>query len=143
MILANKNYGVVSLVSEDRTKIKIKLPRGGFAEAQNEGFEVGDVVAFTLNPIGTRVLKVMLKYVADLMVEIGRNSTLQSALQDEEASDEHNSERNGIVEDSPDLRPSAEECPDLYGRKRGEDDGIGTDYPGPEVRTYPTPWFEG
>ena len=119
--LINKNHGVVRWVSPDRTTIKIRLPRGGEAEARNEGFEVGDVVAFALNPLGTRVTKVMLKFVADLMVEIGRNRYLQSALQDEEVSNEHNPGTNGAEEDRPDCRPSYAECPNLYGGECGRD----------------------
>jgi len=142
MSLLNDNHGVVSWVSPDRTTIKIRLPRGGSVKAPNAGFEMGDVVAFTLNPVGDRVLKVMPKYVADLAVEIGRNRLLQAALIEEEVSDEHNWNANGIEEDCPYSRPSLEECPDLYGAEYRGDVEEWADHLEYSFEPYVAPWTE-
>jgi hypothetical protein len=141
--LINEKYGIVRRVSRDKQTIKIKLPQGGFAEAQNEGFDIGDKVCFVVGPSG-RIIKVILKLVADVIVGVANSPLMQSALQsNEEASDEYNPETNGIEDDCPDSRPSVTECPDLYGRKRGADVEARESYPGPEIGEYPTLWFEG
>lgn len=122
----NKNVGVVRRVSSDRATIRIRLPKGGFVEGPNEGFNVGDVVCFIVGPSG-RIIRVIPKYAADLMVEIGRDPYLQAALQDEEVFDDDHRDRDGFEEDCPDCRPSAKERPDLYGREYREDAEIWTD----------------
>ena len=139
----NKNYGIIRQISPDKSRIKIKLPKGGFAEAQNEGFEIGDKVCFVVGPSG-RIIKVILKLVADVIAGVANSPLMQSALQsNEEASDAHNPDSNGIEDDCPISRPSVAECPDLYGRKCGEDVENGEDYPDGEIGPYPTIWFEG
>lgn len=141
--LINEKYGIVRQVSPDKQTIKIKLPQGGFAKARNEGFDIGDKVCFVVGPSG-HVIKVILKLVADVIVGVANSPLMQSALQsNEEVSDVHNPDTNRIEDDCPDSRPSIEECPDLYGRKRGADVEVGEDYPGPETWPYPTLWFEG
>ena len=138
----NKNCGIVRRVSTDKSKIKIKLPEGGFAEAQNEGFEIGDAICFVVGPSG-RIIKVISKLLADVMVAIAHSPLMQSAFQsNEEASDGHNPDTNGIEHDCPHSRPSVEECPDLYGRKRGENVGAEEGYPGDEVGWPPTIRFD-
>ncbi len=140
--LLNKNCGVVRQISPDKNTIKIKLPQGGLAEAQNEGFDLGDKVCFVVGPSG-RIIKVILKLVADVIVGIANSPLMQSALQSgKEASDEHNPDAYRIEDDCPDNRPSVEECPNLYGRKHRENVENGKDYPDSEIGPYPTIWSE-
>ena len=138
----NKNHGVVRRISPDKSRIWIRLPRGGVVEAQNEGLEVGDVVCFVVGPSGN-IVKVMPKYAADLIVEIANNPLLKSALQNKEVSNEHNPGAVEFEQDCPDCRPSASECADLYG---GEDRGYAEERSSePEHEFYIdyAPWVEG
>ena len=141
MSLINDHRGVVSWVSANRATIKVRLPGGGYIrDVKNEGFDVGDDVCLITGITG-RIVKVMPKYAADLMVQIGNDPILQAALREEEVSNESITTTDDTQEDSPDLRPSAQECPDLYGIEyRGETDDWQTfpdDTDGPHIPPWP------
>ena len=76
----NSNVAVVSRLLDGGQRIELRLPKGGRAQARNRGFEVGDVVCFTLDATQTRIISIMPKEVADLKVAIAQDDVLQSAL---------------------------------------------------------------
>jgi len=80
MKFVNQYHGIVEKVSPDKTKITLRLPKGGLIEAKNEGFEVGDQVCFLMDPLGRKVIKVTPKILADVQVLIGSSPELQGAL---------------------------------------------------------------
>lgn len=120
----NKHKGVVRSVSPDCTKITIGLPRGGTATAQNEGFDVGDAVCFTLDPSGRRVLRVLPKDVADAKVEIACSETLQHAIMEPDNPIEQE-EYDGDPTNQPSDGQEIEECLNHHCRKAGDDVSIG------------------
>jgi len=142
MSLINDHCGVVSWVYPNRATIKIRLPGGGSVDnVKNEGFDVGDTVCLITGITG-RIEKVMPKYAADLMVEIGNDPILQAALREEEVSNDHITGTTETHEDSPDQRPNAQECPHLYGSEyRGEVEDWGA-HPDDADRPYIPPWPE-
>jgi len=139
MTLINENYGVVRWVSSNGGTIKIRLPRGGTATARNSGFEVGDVVAFTLDPTGTKVVKVLHKYVADLMVEIGKNPYLREAITIEEEPNEYNPGAENF-ENYPGDRSIFAQSSDSYGAEHRAYDGIWANYATDSDENDDTPW---
>lgn len=134
----NKNWGVVRWISPDKSRIKIRLPRGGTIKAQNEGFDIGDSVCFAVDYLG-RVVKVMSRLTADMIMHMASNPVLQSAYQTEEV---NNEDFNPTI-DEPDYRPPVEECPHLYGIEYREDAVRGRNYDDDPLDAYPPPRIEG
>jgi len=79
----NANYGVVRAVSNNRSTIKIAMPRGGVFECRNEGFEIGQSVCFILDSLKRQIIKVLPKEIADAQLIIGQDTALQEALQEQ------------------------------------------------------------
>jgi hypothetical protein len=80
--LVNSNSAVVTRLLDGGQRVELRLPKGGRAQAQNRGFEVGEVVCFTLDATGKRIISILPKEVADLKVAIAQDPMLQSALQE-------------------------------------------------------------
>ena len=76
----NRYHGIVEKVSLDKTKVTLRLPKGGLIEAKNEGFEIGNQVCFIMDPLGRKVIKVIPKILADVQVLVGSSPELQGAL---------------------------------------------------------------
>jgi hypothetical protein len=99
----NANYGIVRSVSADRSRIKIRSPRGGTFECRNEGFEIGQAVCFILDALNKKVVKVLPKEVADVQAMLGLNPELQEALADEPE------EETVVINDDPELMEDIDE----------------------------------
>ncbi len=80
----NSNYGIVRRVSKNRETITIGRPRGGTFKAKNAGFEIGDEVAFVLDPTSRKVIRIIPKDVADAKIAISQDPALQQAISDNE-----------------------------------------------------------
>ena len=78
----NKIKGIVQEVSDNKSDISLLLPKGGTIKARNEGFEVGEIVCLIIDPVKKKVLKVLPETIANLIVEIGSNPILQSAIRE-------------------------------------------------------------
>lgn len=80
--LVNSNVAVVARLLDGGQRVELRLPKGGRAQAPNRGFEVGEVVCYTLDATGRRIVQILPKEVADLKVAIAQDPILQSALQE-------------------------------------------------------------
>lgn len=76
----NTNVATVTRLLDGGQRVELRLPKGGRTSARNQGFEVGDVVCFTLDATQTRIISILPKEVADLKVAIAQDDALQSAL---------------------------------------------------------------
>ncbi len=86
--MTNLQQGIVRAISLDRTKMTVAMPRGGSFECNNNGFEIGQSVAFLLDVLGKRVVKVWPKEVAEMHRLIGSAPELQEAIAADEAWEE-------------------------------------------------------
>jgi len=74
------NRGIVQRTLDNERLIEIKLPRGGTIQCRNKGFEVGEVVCFTLDPMG-HITNILPIDVALTKVEIAENRNIQNAIE--------------------------------------------------------------
>jgi len=136
----NANYGVVRAVSNNRSTIKIAMPRGGVFECRNEGFEIGQPVCFILDSLKRQIIKVLPKEIADAQLIIGLDPALQEALQEQPtAADVEIYEDMALMEEMTNGKNgdrcdghSDEERIDLLSRVDGEEPGrrYNEDWPG-------------
>jgi len=78
----NSNTAVVTRLLNGGQRVELRLPKGGRTQAQNRGFDVGEIVCFTLDATGRRIVQILPKDVADLKVAIAQDPMLSAALQD-------------------------------------------------------------
>ena len=136
----NANYGVVRAVSNNRSTIKIAMPRGGVFECRNEGFEIGQSVCFILDSLKRQIIKVLPKEIADAQLIIGQDTALQEALQEQPtAADAEIYDDMALMEEMTNGKNgdkcnghSDEERIDLLSRVDGEEPGrrYDADWPG-------------
>lgn len=80
--LLNSNSAVVTRLLDGGRSVELRLPKGGRVSAPNRGFEIGEIVCYTLDATGRRIVTILPKEVADLKVAIAQDTMLQSALQE-------------------------------------------------------------
>jgi len=78
--LLNSNRGTVTRILDGGMHIELRLPRGGRIQCANRGFEVGEVVCFTLDATGRNIIHVLPKDIADLKVAIAQDPMLTASL---------------------------------------------------------------
>ena len=107
----NENTGIV--MSNNSDGMIIELRRGGQIQAPHEeGIELGDEVAFLTDVLEKKVIRVMLKSIADELVERGSNHLFDVAERDphQEIEEEYDGDTNRTNWDDD---KSVFRCPEL------------------------------
>jgi len=93
--LLNDLYGIVLLIKDNH--MEIALPMGGTIEApRKNGISLGDLVAFMTDTLNRRVIDVMLKKDADLIVKRGSDPILSASLQEPPKEENYDDYRESI-----------------------------------------------
>ncbi len=119
----NKNVAIVDRVLDGGQTIILHCELGGRFKCRNKGFEVGDVVCYTIDPLTQQVVHILPKDVADIKVLLAKEPTLQLAMIKEELDVE-----SIIAINPPDIGQETEIDPDFGCGDSGEQDSFGADF---------------
>jgi hypothetical protein len=133
----NKNIAIVDRVLDGGQTIILHCKLGGRFSCRNQGFEVGDVVCYTIDPLTQQVVHLLPKDVADLKVMLARDPDLQLAIV------EDSDVEQVITIDSSGYGQETEIDPDLGRGDSGEQDPIGSDYTFDPADLYDPAWVDG
>ena len=74
---ANENVGIVEEVLDGGQKILLRSLRGGTIICNNKGFEKGELLCYTINLETKKIVELIPKKIADAMVILGTQPTIQ------------------------------------------------------------------
>lgn len=77
----NNITGVVNRILKNKSRIEIVLSKGSKIIANNEGFDIGDVVCIDATLDG-HIVKIRSKLVADVTTKVGTDHLLESSIQE-------------------------------------------------------------
>ena len=118
----NKNVAIVDRVLDSGQTIILHCKLGGRFTCRNQGFEVGDVVCYTIDPLTQQVVHILPKDVADLKVMLARDPDLQLAIVEDSDVEPF------IAIDSSGYGQETEIDPDQGCGDSGEQDSFGADF---------------
>jgi sporulation protein YlmC with PRC-barrel domain len=79
----NRNVGIVEAVIDNGQRIVLRGLRGGKRICRNKGFEVGELLCYTINLKTGTIVELIPKKVADTLVFLGENTEIQRLMEDE------------------------------------------------------------
>lgn len=112
----NDNVGIVDKVLDGGQTIVLRSLRGGKFICKNKGFEVGDVLCYTVNTISRSIEELIPKKIADGIALLGRFPVLQQTYTTEEPPDDIDGNETVDCGEGPEVESPA----DLSGSVCGE-----------------------
>ena len=125
----NRNVGIVEAVIDNGQRIVLRSLRGGKRICSNKGFEVGELLCYTINLNTGTIVELIPKKVADTLVFLGENVEIQRLLEEEPNG---NFDGKGAFDSSK--RPEDKSLVDCGGGGGGTTHTIGED-----IGTHATP----
>lgn len=78
----NRNVGIVEKVIDNGQRIVLRSLRGGSRICRNKGFEVGELLCYTVNLKTGDIVELIPKKIADTLVYLGEHTDVQRLMEE-------------------------------------------------------------